>query len=391
MNLVVQAVVVGAMNHLISQLSRLSLVRSRGSFVLLSGLLLGAIAQSSIALPIAPQLSPSSAESAQPQRPAAAPYVPRSIIWGMQRDVVERENLSRWDLQVHSQSRVVWNDGCLGLAADHEFCTLALVEGYRVELTDGNQIWAYRSDRTGQTIRQEPELVADFPNEDSLLPETETRALQTIANDLGKNVDTLRMIESQPATWDGCMGVYEPNQGCTRIAIFGARIIVSDESQSWVYHIYQDGSRVVQNDTASAGQPSVVPSFIPEGNDLPSPNTEPVVFRSSISGGLGGVRIEKTLLESGVLRTQTWRMGEPSDDPIEETQLSLAQVDAFRQLLDEQRFGNFNRMRYITEAAFADYPTITFEGMGTTVEYIDLIQAELPPALQTVIEAWEQL
>ncbi|MBW4656003.1 MAG: hypothetical protein KME20_23620 [Kaiparowitsia implicata GSE-PSE-MK54-09C] len=379
------------MNHCIAQLSRLSSVRKRGSFVLLSGLLLGAIAQPSIALPTAPQLSPRPAESDPPQRPAAAPSIPRSIIWRMQRDVVERENLSRWDLQVHSQSRGVWRDGCLGLAADNEFCTLALVEGYRVELTDGNQIWAYRSDRTGQTIRQEPELVADLPSGDSRSPEIDTRILQTIANQLGEDAATLRIVESQPATWDGCMGVYEPNQACTMIAIFGARLIVANESQNWVYHIDQNGSRIVQNDTASAGHPSVMPSFIPEGNELPTPGTEPVVFRSSISGGLGGVRIEKTLLESGLLRTQTWRMGEPTDAPIEETQLSLAQVNAFRQLLDEQRFGNFNRMRYITEAAFADYPTITFEGLGTTVEYIDLIQTELPPALQTVIEAWEQL
>ncbi|XHX77002.1 MAG: hypothetical protein RBJ76_21575 [Stenomitos frigidus ULC029] len=48
-----------------------------------------------------------------------------------------------------------WSDGCLGLAAPKEICTEALVEGWRVVFSDGNQRWAYRLDQQGQDMRLE--------------------------------------------------------------------------------------------------------------------------------------------------------------------------------------------------------------------------------------------
>jgi hypothetical protein len=48
-----------------------------------------------------------------------------------------------------------WNNGCLGLAASGEFCTQALVEGFRVALRASGQTYIYRTDRTGVNVRLE--------------------------------------------------------------------------------------------------------------------------------------------------------------------------------------------------------------------------------------------
>lgn len=49
-----------------------------------------------------------------------------------------------------------WPDGCLGLPEAGEFCTQALVPGWRVVIeSNTRQRWAYRTDSTGSTVRLE--------------------------------------------------------------------------------------------------------------------------------------------------------------------------------------------------------------------------------------------
>lgn len=48
-----------------------------------------------------------------------------------------------------------WNNGCLGLAGPDEFCTQALVDGFRVEMTAQGKTYVYRTDRTGANLRAE--------------------------------------------------------------------------------------------------------------------------------------------------------------------------------------------------------------------------------------------
>ncbi|MGG6293396.1 hypothetical protein ACQ4M4_03145 [Leptolyngbya sp. AN02str] len=359
----------------------------RWSLAVLSVLVVGAVAEQSMAMP---QPRPVPIELEQSVRPQATTRVPRMVIRRIQRDLMQRENISRRDLRVVSATRNTWTDGCLGLGGPAESCIATMVEGYRIEFTNDQQNWVYRSDRTGRNIR--PELIGSEPEVPMSLPtNVQTRVLQTIASQVGVPAGRLRITETQRATWDGCMGIYEPDQACTMIAIFGYRIIVTDSNQNWVYHINQNGDQVVQNAIASVRHNRFMTTFIPEGNNIdPSPITEPIIFRSSVSGGIGGFRTEKVLMASGILRTQTLRLNMPTGE-VTERRISLEEVAEFQQLLEAQRFPNLNRMRYITDAAFADYPTTVFEGMGSQVEYIDLVQDDLPPSLQNVITAWERL
>jgi hypothetical protein len=276
--------------------------------------------------------------------------LPRSVVRQVRHDLSQRLNIPQRDLDVVSFEQ---------------------------------QTWVYRTDMTAQVIKLEANQNTD------LLPEVSDRLLQTIAEEFDVSVNSLRITEAQPKVWDGCMGIYVPNQACTMIAISGWQAIVAGENQSWVYHLSEDGSRIVLNPTASGG--SLTPSFIPTDGQPSESIDNTIIFRAVTSGGLAGTVSQVILTADGTIYRQVSQPTSPRpSDPVVERRLSPEQVQQFQQLLEEQRFPNLNGLRYITDAAFADYPTITFYAMGGQVEYIDLAYDDLPEALQEVIQAWNQ-
>lgn len=80
---------------------------------------------------------------------------PDTVIDAVLTAIVETTNVEKNQLQVQKATAETWSDGCLGLAKPDEICTQALVEGWRVIVSDGDQNWVYRTDRTGQIIRLE--------------------------------------------------------------------------------------------------------------------------------------------------------------------------------------------------------------------------------------------
>ena len=46
-----------------------------------------------------------------------------------------------------------WNDGCLNLATPDEFCTQALVPGWRITVSQANQSLVYHTNATGSVVR----------------------------------------------------------------------------------------------------------------------------------------------------------------------------------------------------------------------------------------------
>jgi len=308
----------------------------------------------------------------------------RQIIRHVRRDLAERFSVPRQSLKLVSFSRETWSNGCLGLEAPNERCTGALVEGWRIEMTDGQKNWVYRTDLTAQVLR--PELPV---NEAEIPPDVSETVLTAIVKQVRVPITTLRITESKAATWDGCMGIYEPGRACTFIAIPGWRMIVAGAKQSWVYHINQDGTRIAQNTTASS---SLVPTFATADE---SPYGQPesnIVFRSIEAGGLAGRVTERVLTSDGTLYSQVRQPNQSQGvTPIIEKRLSKSQVQQLQQLLADQRLPNLNNLRYLSDAAFADYPTLTLQGMGSSVEYIDLELDQLPTALRSVILAWNGL
>jgi len=53
-----------------------------------------------------------------------------------------------------------WSDGCLGLGGPAESCLMALVPGFRVEMQAGEKIYVYRTDKTGGSLRADPDASA---------------------------------------------------------------------------------------------------------------------------------------------------------------------------------------------------------------------------------------
>lgn len=355
------------------------------TLTLLSALIAnGCFGQAAIAASAKQSASPNpfiSAIELSQVRPTDRPS--RQVIRRVRLDLSERFNVPRQSLKLVSFSRQTWSNGCLGLEAPNERCTGALVEGWRIEMSDGQQNWVYRTDSTAQVLR--PEIPVD---EAQIPPDVSETVLTAIAKQVRVPIATLRIAESKAATWDGCMGIYESGRACTFIAIPGWRVIVAGAKQSWVYHVSQDGARIAQNTTAGS---SLVPSFATADE---SPYGQPesnIVFRSFEAGGLIGRVTERVLTSDGTLYRQVRQPNQGQSAPVIEKRLSKGQVQQFQQLLETQRFPNLNNLRYLSDAAFADYPTLTLQGMGSSVEYIDLEIDRLPTALRSVIQAWNGL
>jgi hypothetical protein len=348
------------------------------SLVLLSGLCVsGGVATANALTPLLPQGSP------QGELTQATPRPSRQIVRRVRMDLSDRFNVPRQSLRMIAFSRQTWSSSCLGLEQPNERCAGVMVEGWRIEMTDGQQNWVYRTDLTAEVLRPERPVV-----EVQLPAEVSEKVLSTIAKQVRLPVSSLRISESREATWDGCMGIYEPDRACTMIAISGWRVIVAGDKQNWVYHINEDGSQVAQNATASGG--SLLPAFEPEDE---SPFGQPdadVVFRSIQSGGLAGRVTMRVLTADGTLYRQTGQ-GDRMEPTVVEKRLTRRQVQQFQKLLETQRFPNLNHLRYWSDAALADYPTIALQGMGSTVSYVDLEIDRVPRALRSVIRAWDRL
>ncbi len=308
--------------------------------------------------------------------------LPRSVEQAVRQDLSQRLNIPPQDITIVSFTPQTWSDGCLGLGGAAESCLQAQVEGWRVEASANQQTWIYRTDKTANVIRLEPQSTAAMP------PIVSQRLLRQVAKDVRVPVARLRIAEVKSAIWDGCLGIFTPGRGCTKIALQGWQVIVAGNKRSWVYHLDQDGNRMAQNPTASGSRGGLVPAFILEENKPPiEPN---VIFRSIVSGDFTGKVTQITLTTDGAI-TQSIMAPNIRSRPVVIKRLSQQQIEQFQQVLQAQRFLNLNGLNYLTEAVLADYPTTTLQSAGSLTQYVDLETTHLPKAMQQVIQAWTKL
>lgn len=315
----------------------------------------------------------------------------RALSQKAQRDLAARLNVPAREIQILEVTAQTWPDQCLGLARPNERCMGGEVRGYRIQLASSQQQWAYRSDRTGRRLVMEPVAGgADFGSGDFSV-ETSRRLLETVSNDTGQSIRQLKILEVQGAVWNGCLGIFEPDRFCTEIAIAGFRTLISDGQQVWVYHLSEEGSQIAQNATASGAQLPLRVLFTPVDNPPPA-IAETVVFQSQLSGDFAGSVSRVFLTTDGhIYREQTRPPGggTPTRELIKT--LSPEALARFQTQLQQQRFPNFNGLRYVTEAVFADYPTTSLQAPGIGVDYIDLEIDKLPADLKAIIATWESL
>jgi hypothetical protein len=325
--------------------------------------------------------------------PPLSPLVSRRI----QRDLAQRLNAAPESIMIIEATPETWPDHCLGLGRPNQRCIGGEVRGWRVQVASAQQQWVYRSDRSGRRLAIEP--LAGTPDFGSgeFSAETGRLLLETVSQQVDQPVENLEILEVQPATWNGCLGIFVPDQACTMIAMSGFRTIVSDGQTRWIYHLNEDGSQIAQNETASGAQSPLQVMFIPIEVD---PSAEQalhpqIVFQSQLSGDFSGA-VNKTVLnvDGTLYREQSQLTSNGLSEPTRTVirTLSPAEMESFKDLLiNQQRFPNFDGIRYITDAAFADYPTTQLIMPGVEVSYIDLEVDNLPTSLREVIAAWDQI
>jgi hypothetical protein len=335
------------------------------------------MASSAIVTQVTPAFSLDAAPIANVSKPAPNPSVLKAIQQDLARLGVE-------SVKLVSFSEQNWPDGCLGLPRGKEACTMAIVPGWRVEVSDGLQTWFYRSDKTGSVLRLEDADRAMLPQK------VAAKLIQRVARDTRVPAAKLKIAAVKPANFDGCLGIYRPNQACTKILIRGWQAIVTTPNQSLIYHLDQEASRIAFNDTASGARRKVRVSFELFGGGEVPPLTANVIFQSSSSGDLLGRTTTITLTEDGKVTSFTIAPNIRSRPVVIKT-LTPKQVESFKQTLQTRRFRNFNGLSYLTSAALADYPTTTYQSQDTVMQLIDLEKASFPRSLQQVVKVWETL
>lgn len=283
-----------------------------------------------------------------------------------------------------------WPDGCLGLSKAGEVCTMAIVTGWRIEVSDKLQTWFYRTDRTGKTLRLEN------PDRSILSQSVASKLIQQVAKENNIQAGKLRITEVRAKTYDGCLSIYRPNRACTEIAIKGWQVIivpigfanVTSPDRTYVYHLSQNADRIAQNATASGAKQKINVSFGTFGEIAPLAATE--IFRSSTSGDFTGRMISTVLTQDGkVTRYQSSPTARFA--PVVIKTLSVDRLNAFKKTLANQQFPNLNGLSYLTSAAVADYPTTTFQSQVAATQFIDLEKQSLPKSLRESIASWESL
>jgi hypothetical protein len=312
---------------------------------------------------------------------------PASIA-AIRRDLAQRFSITS-KITLVSFSDQTWPDGCLGLPRGQEACTQALVPGWRVEVSDGLQTWIYHTDKTGSLLRLASPDLTSVPPRLAVLPQPVAQALiRQVARDTSTNARKLRIAAVKPANFDGCLGIYRPGQACTKNLISGYQAIVISADRTFVYHLNTTGTRIAQNSTASGARRAVRVSFEPLGEaGKPGAN---VVFQSGTSGDLMGRMSMVILTEDGQI-TQYQSSPTARFRPVVLKTLTPAQLNAFKQVLQNRRFRNLNGLSYLTSAALADYPTTTYQTPDSTTQLIDLEKQSLPRSLQQVMNSWDAL
>jgi hypothetical protein len=168
--------------------------------------------------------------------------LPNSLADAILADTASRSGISLEQLTISEIVANVWPDGCLGLEVPGEYCTQALVDGWRLVITDGERTWAYRTDTQGLTIRYE-----------SILPRSVINAVYQAIFAEGEVLrpSRLAIIEEEQRTWpNGCLGVVEGGgrageDRCTQWLVEGWRVVVTDGQRLWTFHTDYNGEQVV--------------------------------------------------------------------------------------------------------------------------------------------------
>lgn len=70
-------------------------------------------------------------------------------------DLAAKLGISAQSIIIMEVENQTWNNGCLGLPKAGEFCTEALVPGFKVEMEAQGESYTYRTNASGSVVRME--------------------------------------------------------------------------------------------------------------------------------------------------------------------------------------------------------------------------------------------
>ena len=83
--------------------------------------------------------------------------LPNAVTDAATQAAAQRSGADPASLTIVEFERRTWSDGCLGLGGPAEGCLAALVEGWRVALSDGDRTWVFRTNGNGTQVRLDPQ------------------------------------------------------------------------------------------------------------------------------------------------------------------------------------------------------------------------------------------
>lgn len=319
--------------------------------------------------------------------------LPARIANAVIQDLSKRTGIAPGRLQVTQVSRRTWSNGCLGLARPDEICTQALVEGWRVVVSNNRRNWVYRTDRTGRVVRLETRTSNDDSSNNKLPSRIARAVLRDAARRLDVSTSQLEIVRAQRRKWsDSCLGLGRPEYSCAAVVVPGWLVTVESGRQRLVYRTGDVGGAVVFDEDASSYDDNVSgeirPIQIPR-SELPPDLEDDEIFRAIASGGIAGRTYETTLFEDG--RVVRVLVSDRNDYRPQTYRISRQQVQQFQRLLQQQRFDQFDGLSYPASRGAADFLNVTLTSQGATTSYTDINQERLPRSLKTVIQAWNQI
>jgi hypothetical protein len=301
--------------------------------------------------------------------------LPNLIANPVRRNLARRLDVPRQRLSIASSNPETWIDGCLGLNSPGELCVQVATEGWRVEVSNGQRSWFYRTDTNGRNIRLESEIGTV-----SLPLAVGDRILKVSAAQLGIPEEKLVINQSQQH-WETCLAL---SVECSDVPGWRAIVVESAaESGCWIYRANHDGSEVNLDEAIAS---AAIPSFLPNRQPVALP--ESIVFRVIASGGFSRQIYETTLRQDGKLWRSLLRPGATISQS-QFRQISPQQVEAFRQLLQQQQFSHFDGLNY--SASDADSITVTLMAQEGTTQYNSAIEGQLPAGLGEIVRSWDEL
>ncbi len=188
--------------------------------------------------------------------------LPLQVSNAVMQDVSRTQNIPVKQLKISDYNQQTWRDGCMNLPKSNEFCTQALVSGWRVVLSDGSQNWIYHTDSHGRSLRlANPDIVSHLS--ENLPASVKKAVLEAASKRLNLPISQIRIIQTQQRTWkDGCLELSKPEFVCTQAIVEGWLLAVGAVNQTLVYHTNDSGSIIKLDELASEISENHLPELV---------------------------------------------------------------------------------------------------------------------------------